>query len=147
MERSLMYWDEKSDMKLMDVLNKWQKAFNTPLHKFTEEKDLEWYGFYVIEDLKKPKSSWNYHVNNKPVDIIWSPKANVNGKINVVAVYSDLKVSKDEPISKLFLFALYQGLPLVLVSTQNQGNDQRNFYLEETNSVSLYTVFHHVCLN
>lgn len=146
MEKSLHYWDKKADKKLTEVLNQWKKAFNTPLDKFTEDKDLDWYGFNVIEDLKKPQSFWNYHVNDKPVDITWSPMANINDKINVVAVYSDIKVEKNDHVSQLFLFALYQGLPLILVSSQNQGNEQKNFYLEETNSVSLYTIFHHVAL-
>lgn len=146
MAKTLSYWNKNNEDNLTETLKKWQKAFNTPLEKFTEEKDLDWYGFYVIKDLKNPQSIWNYHVNNGPVDIVWAPKADINDKINVVAVYSDLEILKKESSSQLFLFAIYQGLPLVLVSMQNQGNEQSNFYLEETNSVSLYTIFHHVAL-
>jgi len=109
--------------------------------EYSEGNNVDWYGTQIPDALVGENKNWNTMVEEEPADFEWSEDGKASeGDYALVAVYSDADTQKYLE-QHLYFFTIYEDEPKVLISQQNQGNEENNFYFSETDNQDLQDGF------
>ncbi|MCW6674728.1 DUF1002 domain-containing protein [Aerococcaceae bacterium NML171108] len=128
-------WNDQKSVELSNYMQIWGNAMGQRYAGYSSEATGNYYGLAIPTEILDKIA-----VNDQKVAAEWSTTGNKPGVYNIVGTYMELKDSDAMDIH-LYLFALYNGEPVVLHTQQNQGTDTGWVYFKPTENVDLRNAF------
>lgn len=128
-------WNPQKKAELAAFMASWGTTMGQNYREYYPGNEVSFYGTYYPSVL-----------NNNTYDgvpIQWSYDGMTANTHNVVGIYSDIDtaVPRKEMGNHLYLFVLYNGQPSVLITMQNQGNNENVLYFDQTQNADLMNGF------
>lgn len=135
-------WNSAKDQQLASFMSSWGATMNQKYVKYTPNNPGNVYGIKIPNDIYNGK--WHLAISDidNQVSSAWSE--NGQGARNtylIVACYSDFTNVKTTYGYHVYLFTIYNGKPVVLISEQNQGNEKNSYVFGETKNNELKNGF------
>lgn len=135
-------WNSAKDQQLASFMSSWGATMNQKYVKYTPNNPGDVYGIKIPNDIYNGK--WHLAISDidNQVSSAWSE--NGQGASNtylIVACYSDFTNVKTTYGYHVYLFTIYNGKPVVLISEQNQGNEKNSYVFGETKNNELKNGF------
>lgn len=135
-------WDSAKDQQLASFMSSWGASMNQKYVKYTPNNPGNVYGIKIPNDIYNGK--WHLAISDidNQVSSAWSE--NGQGASNtylIVACYSDFTNVKTTYGYHVYLFTIFNGKPVVLISEQNQGNEKNSYVFGETKNNELRNGF------
>lgn len=135
-------WNSAKDQQLASFMSSWGATINQKYVKYTPNNPGNVYGIKIPNDIYNGK--WHLAISDidNQVSSAWSE--NGQGASNtylIVACYSDFTNVKTAYGYHVYLFTIYNGKPVVLISEQNQGNEKNSYVFGETKNNELKNGF------
>ncbi|MEJ6348896.1 DUF4767 domain-containing protein [Holzapfeliella sp. He02] len=130
---------EQMDNYMADFSSYMGQNYKRYYPQVLNQTKLNFYGFDITTELDQ----FNYYVDNTPVNFrLASPQETTyhNSDYNIVGVYSDVE-SAPFAGAHLYLLAIYNQKPQVLITMQNQGMPGNAMYFKHTENSNLATNF------
>lgn len=128
-------WSNEKKQELAKFMKSWGALMGQDYSAYYPGKDVNFYGFEFPTSLVEQTMTMTIVYQNEPIDIHWSETGEELDRYNLVAVYSDIK--EGSMSNHLYLFTIYNRQPLVLITMQNQGNDNNYLYFNQTENTDL----------
>lgn len=128
-------WDENKREELQKYMQEWGTVMNQYYEEYTPEKTISYYGLKVPNEILDKIA-----VNDQKVEAEWSLDGNKANVYNIVATYVEPKDPSSMDVH-LYLFAIYNGEPIVLHTQQNQGRETGWVHFEPTANEDLKNSF------
>ena len=132
-------WNAEKATKLNQFVMEWGKTLQQTYQEYTPDKNVDLYGLELPQAVLTVQSGWQAAVNDAPIKLTWS-KDGEGQDYALVAVFSDAETS-DYLEKHVYFFTLVAGEPKVLVTSQNQGNEQNYLHVKETDNQELKNGF------
>lgn len=130
-------WNDDKAQSLSSFMVDWGETMDQKYKEYSEGNNVDWYGTQIPDVLVGEDKSWTTMLDEEPVHFEWSEDGEASeDNYALVAVYSDAD-SQGYMDQHLYFFTIHEGEPKVLVSKQNQGNAENNFYFWETDNQEL----------
>lgn len=130
-------WDDDKAQSLNTFMTDWGKTMDQEYKEYSQGNNVDWYGTQIPDVLVGEDKTWTTVLEETPVEFEWSDDGKESDDVYaLVAVYSDADTQKYLE-QHLYFFTIHEGEPKVLVSQQNQGNAENNFYFSETENQDL----------
>lgn len=121
-------WSQQKSEQLATFMKQWGKKMNQSYVAYTPGHNVNFYGIHEPDDLTTMPPA----VNEQKVAIKWSNDGKVDaGVYALVAVYSDAEIAAYAD-QHLYFFTIYNKQPVVLITMQNQGNENNWLYFTKT---------------
>lgn len=133
-------WNNEKKQELARFMDSWGTLMGQSYTAYFPGKDVNFYGFEFPTPLTENALTMTIAYQNEPIDIQWSETGEEPDRYNLVAVYSDIAAGSMFN-NHLYLFTIYNGQPLVLITMQNQGNDNSYLYFNQTENTDLANGF------
>lgn len=134
-------WSDDRAQSLDTFMTDWGETMDQKYEEYSEGNNVDWYGTQIPDALVGEDKNWNTMVEEEPADFEWSEDGEASeDNYALVAVYSDAD-TQNYLEQHLYFFTIYEGQPKVLISQQNQGNEENNFYFSETDNQDLQDGF------
>lgn len=135
-------WNSAKDQQLASFMSSWGASMNQKYVKYTPNNPGNVYGIKIPNDIYNGK--WHLAISDidNQVSSAWSE--NGQGASNtylIVACYSDFTNVKTTYGYHVYLFTIFNGKPVVLISEQNQGNEENSYVFGETKNNELKNGF------
>ncbi|RND53153.1 DUF4767 domain-containing protein [Lacticaseibacillus paracasei] len=133
-------WSNAKSAKLATFMASWSKTMGQQYESYWQGHSVDMYGLKIPDELGQAGTnqpgSMAMAVGDKAVTWALSTNGKSNAEYTIVAIYSD---AAHEPYlgKHVYLFTLHNGQPEVLVTQQNQGNDNNWLYFSETQNQEL----------
>ncbi|MHC5216334.1 DUF4767 domain-containing protein [Enterococcus sp. LJL128] len=129
-------WNAQKSSALGAFMISWGQTMGQAYIEYSPSSELDYYG------VKFPSTfaAGNIAVNGAPASVQWSTDGSASNVYNVVAIYSDVHTTSAME-RHLYLFAIYNGQPVALVTMQNQGNNENLIYFTPTQNADLSNGF------
>lgn len=126
-------WDSHKSQKLADYMRQWGDEMGQDYQEaYPLGETINYYGYHYPQDIVKN----NFAFKNNPIDVTLSKDGESFDGYNIVAIFSDIE-SHSPKGAHLYLFTLKDGKPTILITSQNQGNDENLIYFNETENYEL----------
>jgi len=130
-------WNDNKAQSLDAFMAEWGETMDQKYEEYSEGNNVDWYGTQIPDALVGEGKDWTTMLDEEPVNFEWSEDGEATeGNYALVAVYSDADI-QEYLEQHLYFFTIHEGEPKVLVSKQNQGNAENNFYFWETDNPQL----------
>lgn len=132
---SVPNWSPQKKTELAAFMASWGATMGQSYREYYPGNEVSFYGTYY------PSVLTNNTYNGVPIQ--WSYDGMTVNTHNVVGIYSDIDtaVPRKEMGNHLYLFVLYNGQPSVLITMQNQGNNENVLYFDHTQNADLTNGF------
>ena len=133
------HWNGAKAAALSKFMDQWQQTMDQQYESYTLTKNVNFYGVKYPNELAKKTTA----VDDQQVSIEWSDTGSGTKEYEVLAVYSDAEHTQNMG-EHLYLFALHNGQPEVLVTQQNQGMPDHLIHFKQTENKVLSTGFSNI---
>ncbi|NKZ27057.1 DUF4767 domain-containing protein [Vagococcus lutrae] len=125
-------WNDNKQKALDEFISEWEQIMDQHYDKaYPNGQTINYYGVNLPGDF----GDLSLSVNGQPISISLIGE-NQSTTYQVVAMYSNIE--RDYPRSSYwYLFTLKDGVPKILVTAQNQGNEQHTIDFTETQNAAL----------
>jgi len=134
-DKTANLWSQTKTQKLSSFMVTWGKTMQQTYDRYEPGNNTNFYGLKYPLELKKG----NIMVNNQSASLAWSSTGQGTADYEVVGIYSDSKNAGMN--AHLYLFTIHDGGPVVLVTQQNQGNEENKVYFKTTDNNNLKNGF------
>lgn len=137
-ENVSLSWTDSKEAELDAFVKQWAIEMNQSYDKATPEQPLNMYGVEFPTQLLELLA-----VNDQAYDAIWIEPGQLleEDVYNVVAAYGEVPSEANAMRMHYYLFAIYNGEPVVLHSQQNQGMPDNRIHFTPTENVDLQSGF------
>ncbi|WP_312542221.1 DUF4767 domain-containing protein [Enterococcus sp.] len=129
-------WNEAKAAQLRSFMEDWGAEMEQTYQAYSPGNNVDLYGLALPDGVLSGSDKWQAVIKDTPIDIAWSDTGESSAAYNLVAVYSDAE-TQDYLDKHVYFFTIHNGSPLVLVTSQNQGNDNDYLYFTETENAKL----------
>lgn len=129
-------WSHQKRLELFSFMQSWGSVMGQTYLEYAPGTEADWYGYSFPSVL----SNNNIAVGGSQATLQWSTDGNSRDIYNVVAIYSDIATT-DKLKRHLYLFTILNGQPIVLVTMQNQGNNENMIYFDQSQNADLNNGF------
>ncbi|MFD2306883.1 DUF4767 domain-containing protein [Enterococcus termitis] len=126
-------WNQQKRAELIQFMAQWGQTMDQNYVEYSPNVQVNWYGI----NFPNTFGSNNIAVNGSQAAVQWSDSGLTSNVYNVVAIYSDIGTSGATMNNHLYLFTIFNGQPIVLITQQNQGNAENLVYFTETQNADL----------
>jgi hypothetical protein len=133
-------WSSGKKQRLSEFMEAWGKEMGQSYTQYDPNHNLNLYGLSLPWSVIDNNSNWKAVLNNQPIDLKWSETGEDNLGYQLVDVYSDMDEKKSFE-NHVYFFVINSGKPIVLYTSQNQGNANNYLYLIETENNELKNAF------
>ena len=137
-EESNDLWNSSKADNLKRFMNDFSQTMGQDYKEYSQSKDVDLYGIKLPSEVLKGK--WKMAVNNQPVQLEWSKTGKGKSQYQLVAVYSDAETQPNME-KHVYFFIIEDGHPKVMVTQQNQGNEESYLHFKESQNVDLNDSF------
>lgn len=129
-------WNQEKDQELNTFMDSWGKTMNQTYKQYSPNNNVDLYGLKLPDKVLDNKNGWQAVVDDVPIKIQWSENGEGAIDYSLVAVYSD---ADTQPYLEkhVYFFTFVSGIPKVLMTKQNQGNENNYLYFKETENKEL----------
>lgn len=131
-------WDDSKAAELATFMQSWGQEMGQQYRSYDDHVQANYYGLQVPQDIFDGK--WTTVINQTPVSVEWSENGEGQADFQIVAIYSDIDHATPAG-GHLYFFGFQQKQPKVLITQQNQGNQNNYLYFKETANESLKNAF------
>lgn len=131
-------WDASKSAELATFMQSWGQEMGQQYRSYDDHVQANYYGLQVPQDIFDGK--WTIVINQTPVSVEWSENGEGQADFQIVAIYSDIDHATPAG-GHLYFFGFQQKQPKVLITQQNQGNQNNYLYFKETENESLKNEF------
>ena len=131
-------WDAAKPAELATFMQSWGQEMGQQYRSYDDHVQANYYGLQVPQDIFDGK--WTTVINQTPVSVEWSENGEGQADFQIVAIYSDIDHATPAG-GHLYFFGFQQKQPKVLITQQNQGNQNNYLYFKETANESLKNAF------
>lgn len=134
-------WNSTKSQELTDFMAQWGQTMNQTYKPYEPGNNVDLYGLQLPDSILTNENGWQASIGEVPLSLMWSENGQVNNGYALVAVYSD---AESQPYLKqhVYFFTIQSdGTPIVLVTMQNQGNENNYLYFRETDNQELKNGF------
>ena len=131
-------WDDSKSAELATFMQSWGQEMGQQYRSYDDHVQANYYGLQVPQDILDGK--WTTVINQTPVSVEWSENGEGQADFQIVAIYSDIDHATPAG-GHLYFFGFQQKQPKVLITQQNQGNQNNYLYFKETANESLKNAF------
>lgn len=131
-------WDASKSAELATFMQSWGQEMGQQYRSYDDHVQANYYGLQVPQDIFDGK--WTTVINQTPVSVEWSENGEGQADFQIVAIYSDIDHATPAG-GHLYFFGFQQKQPKVLITQQNQGNQNNYLYFKETANESLKNAF------
>lgn len=131
-------WDDSKTAELATFMQSWGQEMGQQYRSYDDHVQANYYGLQVPQDIFDGK--WTTVINQTPVSVEWSENGEGQADFQIVAIYSDIDHATPAG-GHLYFFGFQQKQPKVLITQQNQGNQNNYLYFKETANESLKDAF------
>lgn len=125
-------WSSTKADQLTAFMQQWGQSMGQTYAEYDEAHPVAFYGLQVPTELGHMPPA----IGEQKINYSLSQDGQTTADYAVVAIYSDAATAGFGG-QHLYLFALYHGQPKVLVTMQNQGNDNNWLYFSVTQNADL----------
>ncbi|NLJ70501.1 MAG: DUF4767 domain-containing protein [Clostridiaceae bacterium] len=135
------YWNQEKADKLANFMVTWGNEMNQKYFEYWQGNSVDLYGLMVPDDVMGDYRIWDIAYVGETIEIEWSDNGvNKPGEYALVAIYSDAETQPANLDKHVYLFTIKDGVPIVMITMQSEGIDNRlHFY--ETENYALRTGF------
>lgn len=128
-------WNEVKGDKLHQFVMSWGETMGQTYEEYGPGNDVDLYGLKLPKVILENENGWKAALAGAPISIVWSEDGLGDG-YELVAVFSD---AETQPYLEkhVYLFVIVSGVPKVLVTSQNQGNENNYLHFKETGNMQL----------
>ncbi|MFC6347593.1 DUF4767 domain-containing protein [Vagococcus carniphilus] len=137
-EESNDLWNSSKADNLKRFMSDFSQTMGQDYKEYSQSKDVDLYGIKLPSEVLKDK--WKMAVNNQPVQLEWSKTGKGKSQYQLVAVYSDAETQPNME-KHVYFFIIEEGHPKVMVTQQNQGNEESYLHFKESQNVDLNDSF------
>ena len=137
-EESNDLWNSSKADNLKRFMSDFSQTMGQDYKEYSQSKDVDLYGIKLPSEVLKGK--WKMAVNNQPVQLEWSKTGKGKSQYQLVAVYSDAETQPNME-KHVYFFIIEEGHPKVMVTQQNQGNEESYLHFKESQNVDLNDSF------
>lgn len=138
-------WDADKSAALAKFMAHWSQTMKQQYQSYSPNNDTDFYGVHYPSELSG-NDNMRPAVDNQATSMEWSADGSGSANYKVVAIYSDEETA-DYAAKHLYLFTIHQQQPVVLVTEQNQGNENNLLYFKETANTDLKNGFNNIFNN
>ena len=131
-------WDASKSAERATFMQSWGQEMGQQYRSYDDHVQANYYGLQVPQDIFDGK--WTTVINQTPVSVEWSENGEGQADFQTVAIYSDIDHATPAG-GHLYFFGFQQKQPKVLITQQNQGNQNNYLYFKETANESLKNAF------
>lgn len=131
-------WDDSKTAELATFMQSWGQEMGQQYRSYDDHVQANYYGLQVPQDIFDGK--WTTVINQTPFSVEWSENGEGQADFQIVAIYSDIDHATPAG-GHLYFFGFQQKHPKVLITQQNQGNQNNYLYFKETANESLKNAF------
>ena len=131
-------WDASKSAELATFMQSWGQEMGQQYRSYDDHVQANYYGLQVPQDILDGK--WTTVINQTPVSVEWTETGEGTADFQIVAIYSDIDHATSAG-GHLYFFGFQQEQPKVLVTQQNQGNQNNYLYFKETDNEKLKNEF------
>ncbi|MFB8539478.1 DUF4767 domain-containing protein [Enterococcus thailandicus] len=129
-------WNEAKAQQLNTFMASWGQTMKQSYKEYGPGNNVNLYGLQLPDTVLANTNGWQATVNNVPITLTWSENGEANAGYALVAVYSDVE-TQASLAKHVYFFTIDEGVPKVLVTSQNQGNPDNYLYFKETENQQL----------
>lgn len=137
-EESNDLWNSSKAVNLKRFMSDFSQTMGQDYKEYSQSKDVDLYGIKLPSEVLKGK--WKMAVNNQPVQLEWSKTGKGKSQYQLVAVYSDAETQPNME-KHVYFFIIEDGHPKVMVTQQNQGNEENYLHFKESQNADLNDSF------
>ncbi|AQP54648.1 hypothetical protein CBF34_03725 [Vagococcus penaei] len=138
--KSTNLWNADKGKKLADFMLSWGQTMKQDYQEYSPTNNVDLYGLQLPKTVLERLDNWQAVVNDVPISLAWSDNGKSDAEYTLVAVFSDAD-SQPYMQKHVYFFTLVSGEPKVLVTSQNQGNNDNYLYFKETDNIELKNGF------
>lgn len=131
-------WDDSKSAELATFMQSWGQEMGQQYRSYDDHVQANYYGLQVPQDILDGK--WTTVINQTPVSVEWTETGEGTADFQIVAIYSDIDHATPAG-GHLYFFGFQQKQPKVLITQQNQGNQNNYLYFKEIENESLKNEF------
>lgn len=132
------HWTATQKRELADFMSSWGAEMGQAYQAYDPTNNGDFYGIKFPADLLN--GSRTVKVDGQAAEFKWSAAGEKTSGYQVVAAYSDTETA-NYAAKHFYLFTLSAGQPKVLVTMQNQGNEDNSIIFKETENQALKNGF------
>ncbi|QVI33845.1 DUF4767 domain-containing protein [Lacticaseibacillus chiayiensis] len=132
-------WSSAKGQQLAAFMSGWQKTMGQQYESYWQGNSADMYGLKIPDELAQPDGTTGkmaLAVGDRAVTWALSANGESNAEYTIVAIYSNAAHARYGG-KYVYLFTLHNGQPEVLVTGQNQGNENNWIYFGETRNEAL----------
>ncbi|WP_424320500.1 DUF4767 domain-containing protein [Lacticaseibacillus chiayiensis] len=132
-------WSNAKGQQLAAFMSEWQKTMGQQYESYWQGNSADMYGLKIPDELAQPDGTTGkmaLAVGDRAVTWALSANGESNAEYTIVAIYSNAAHARYGG-KYVYLFTLHNGQPEVLVTGQNQGNENNWIYFGETRNEAL----------
>lgn len=129
-------WSPAKSSALASFMQSWGTTMKQQYQSYWQGNSVNFYGLAVPDDLASMPPAMGDHL----IDVGLSTDGRSDHDYTVVAIYSDAATARYMD-KHLYLFTLHAGQPVVLVTMQNQGNENNWLYFDASANADLQQGF------
>lgn len=136
-------WSSAKGQQLAAFMSEWQKTMGQQYESYWQGNSADMYGLKIPDELAQPDGTTGkmaLAVGDRAVTWALSANGQSNAEYTIVAIYSNAAHARYGG-KYVYLFTLHNGQPEVLVTGQNQGNENNWIYFGETRNEALWKGF------
>ena len=130
-------WNQEKRTELVQFMAGWGQSMDQSYIEYSPNMQVNWYGI----NFPSTFANNNIAVNGSRAAVQWSDSGLTDNVYNVVAIYSDMGTTGATMNNHLYLFTIFNGQPIVLITQQNQGNAENLVYFTTTQNADLNSGF------
>ncbi|MGG5342008.1 DUF4767 domain-containing protein [Enterococcus sp. AZ192] len=130
-------WNQEKRTELVQFMASWGQSMDQSYIEYSPNMQVNWYGI----NFPSTFANNNIAVNGSRAAVQWSDSGLTDNVYNVVAIYSDMGTTGATMNNHLYLFTIFNGQPIVLITQQNQGNAENLVYFTTTQNADLNSGF------
>ncbi|MDA9470919.1 DUF4767 domain-containing protein [Enterococcus sp. 5H] len=134
-------WNSTKSQELNIFMAQWGQTMDQVYKEYSPGNNVNLYGLQLPDGILNNENGWQASIGEVPISVTWSENGQVSDGYALVAVYSD---AESQPYLKqhVYFFTIQSdGTPAVLVTMQNQGNENNYLYFRETDNQELKNGF------
>ncbi|HHT25206.1 MAG TPA: DUF4767 domain-containing protein [Clostridiaceae bacterium] len=128
------YWNQEKAAELANFMVTWGNWMNQKYYQYWQGNSVDLCGLMVPDDVMGDSRIWDIAYLGETITLKWSNNGvNNPGEYALVAIYSDAATQPADADKHVYLFTIKDGVPIVMITMQTQGIDNRLHFYETEN--------------
>lgn len=134
-------WNVEKSEKLKIFMEQFSKVMGQNYKNYSQPNNVDLYGLLLPDAIFN--GDMQLAIESQPVEVEWSETGEGKASYQLVAVYSDAE-TQPYLAKHVYFFVIQSGTPKVLLTQQNQGNNENYLYFNETENEVLINGFNSI---